>query len=42
MESEKPRKLTGEEIEDILNVIPNIKSAANTVSIDNTKSMKVL
>lgn len=39
---EKPRKLTQEEILDILSVIPEIKSVADTVSEQNTKSMKVL
>ena len=39
---DKPRKLTREEIEDILSVIPNIRSASVEVSIQNTKSMKVL
>ena len=40
--NEKPRKLTEDEIQDILSVVPNIKSPADTVSDDNTKSMKVL
>ena len=39
---EKPRKLTDDEILDILSVIPEIKSAAKSVSLQNTKSMKVL
>lgn len=39
---EKPRKLTEDEIQDILKVIPDIKSAADTVSKRNTKSMKEL
>ena len=39
---DKPRKLTREEIEDILSVLPNIRSASREVSVQNTKSMKVL
>jgi len=39
---EKPRKLTEEEIQDILSIVPNIKSPADTVSDDNTKSLKTL
>jgi hypothetical protein len=39
---DKPRKLTREEIEDVLSVIPDIRSASREVSIQNTKSMKVL
>ena len=41
-EIEKPRKLTEDEIKDILSVIPYIKSAADNVSENNTKSLKVL
>jgi hypothetical protein len=40
MESDKPRKLTTDEIKDILKIIPNIKSAADTVSEYNSKSLK--
>lgn len=40
--TEKPRKLTPDEIKDILSVIPDIKSAADTVTQQNTKSMKAL
>lgn len=39
---DKPRKLTREEIDDVLSVIPDIRSAAKEVSLQNTKSMKVL
>jgi len=35
-----PRKLTNEEIEDIVSVIPKIKSAADTVTEYNSKSMR--
>ena len=42
MEDPKPRKLTDDEIQDILSVLPNIKSAADTISVQNSKSMKVL
>ena len=42
MEEAKPRQLTDDEIQDILSVLPNIKSAADTISGQNTKSMKVL
>jgi RNA polymerase Rpb1, domain 5 len=42
LKTDKPRKLTEEEISDILGIIPEIKSAADTVSVQNTKSMKVL
>lgn len=38
----EPRKLTEDEIQDLLSVIPDIKSVADTVSQANTKSMKVL
>ena len=38
----KPRKLTREEIQDILNIIPDISSAAKTVSEYNSKSMKTM
>ena len=37
-----PRKLSEAEIQDILSVIPNIKSAANEVSQFNTDAMKIL
>ena len=40
--SAKPRKLTEDEITDILNLIPNVRSAADTVSAFNSRSMKVL
>jgi hypothetical protein len=40
--SDKPRKLTEEEIQDVLSLVPSIKSAADTVSAANTKAMKVL
>lgn len=39
---EEPRELTDDEIQDILSVLPNIKSAADTISQQNSKSMKVL
>lgn len=39
-EKNKPRKLTDAEIEDILNVVPKIKSCLDTVSEYNTESMK--
>ena len=39
---DKPRKLTREEIEDVLSVLPDIRSASREVSMQNTKSMKVL
>ena len=39
---DKPRKLTREEIEDVLSVLPDIRSASREVSVQNTKSMKVL
>ena len=42
MESAKPRKLTSDEIQDLLSVIPDVKSVDSTVSQSNTKSMKVL
>ena len=42
MEADRPRKLTKEEIDDILNVIPEIRSIADTVSTENTKSMKTM
>jgi len=38
----EPRKLTDEEIQDILNIVPNIKSPVDNVSVANTKSLKVL
>ncbi len=37
---DKPRKLTEEEIQDILSVLPLIKSADPSVSQFNTKSLK--
>ena len=37
---DKPRKLTDDEIDDILSVIPDIKSAIDVVSKENTKSLK--
>lgn len=40
--SDKPRKLTEEEIQDVLTLIPSIKSATDTVSAANTKAMKIL
>jgi len=42
MESAKPRKLTPDEIQDLLSIIPDVKSVDSTVSQSNTKSMKVL
>ena len=39
---EKPRKLRKEEIDDIINILPDIKSAADTVTKYNTDSMKKL
>ena len=40
--ADQPRLLTDEEIADILSVMPDIRSAADTVSEHNTKSAKVL
>jgi hypothetical protein len=42
MNDGKPRKLKREEIEDILNAIPNIRSPVDLVSIENSRSMKFL
>ena len=42
MNNDKPRKLTDEEIQDILSALPDVRSAATEVSEQNTKSMKVL
>ena len=42
MDNERPRKLKKEEIDDILNAVPNIRSPVDLVSIENTRSMKVL
>lgn len=39
-EKNRPRKLTSAEITEILDILPNIKSAANTVSDFNTKVFK--
>ena len=41
-ELNKPRNLTDEEIKDILNIVPNIRSGADTVSEYNTKSLKAM
>jgi len=42
MDIDKPRKLKKEEIDEILNAIPNIRSPVDLVSIENTRSMKNL
>ena len=42
MNNDKPRKLTDEEIQDILSALPDVRSAATEVSEQNTRSMKVL
>jgi len=42
IEENKPRKLTEDEIQDLLLMLPDIKSASIEVSENNLKSMKVL